>query len=411
MLSTPGAGPSAAAAFFDADQDGDLDLYVGNYVVHDREHPYNDGKPCDWKGLKVSCGPLGMPAGLDTFYENVGTHLVEAGKKFGFAQVEAAYALGAVTCDLDNDGDLDLYVVNDSVRNYLFENQGGGHFLERGLDLGLDYSGRGTPQAGMGVDVGDVDNDGRLDVFVTNFSDDYSTLYHNHLTASGVTYFTDDTTLANLRGPSFDHLSWGCRLTDLDRDGWLDLIVVSGHVYPQVDGAGLRTSYAQLNQVLRNLGPDDQGVIHFEDISSRAGPGFEKRAVTRGLVTVDLDNDGDLDLLMTELDHKPTLLRNDSSQRGAWIGFQLVGRDKLPDAIGARVRVTDSLGTVRLSERASGASYMSSVDPRLLLGLGQARGPLRKVSVRWPDGQTQTHQNLAVGRYWTLDQATGTARD
>jgi len=402
-------GPSTGAAFFDADNDGDLDLYVGNYVNYDPKNPPNNGEPCNWKGIQVSCGPRGTDPGRDTFYENVDGKLVEAGAKFGFNKVKKVYTLGVVTSDFDNDGDIDIYVANDSEPNYMFINQGGGRFSEQGFEFGVDRSTNSTPQAGMGVDTGDLDNDGRLDIFVTNFSHDYNTFYRNRKNAVGITYFEDDTTVSGLNLASFDNLSWGCRITDLDRDGWQDLIVVSGHVYPQVDGAGLDTNYAQLNHIYRNLGPGPSGRITFKLLDEEAGPGLSKRAVSRGLVTVDLDNDGDLDLFIVEMDETPTLLKNVAHAAGHWVGFALRGKGGNRDAIGARVTVTDSKGTVRIRERTSGTSFLSTVDGRLLVGLGAAGGKLKKVEVRWPDGSTKIHENLANDRYWVLDQARGTA--
>ena len=404
-------GPSTAAAFFDADQDGDLDLYVGNYVAYDPEDPPNNGEPCDWKGLKVSCGPRGTPPAADTFYENVGDRLVEATERFGFGGVPKVYALGAVTGDFDGDGDVDLYVANDSEENFFFENQGDGRFRECALDYGLDMGGAGTAQAGMGVDAGDLDNDLRLDIFVTNFSQDYNTTYINQQTASGKTWFSDETENLDLNLASFEMLSWGCRITDLDRDGWQDLIVVSGHVYPQVDGTALGTTYAQQNQVFLNLGTGDGRPLRFKEITSEAGPGFQKRSVTRGLVTADLDNDGDLDLFMVEMDALPTLLRNDGSPSGHWIGFELIGKGRNREAIGARLIVTDSMGVRRLRERHFGSSYFSTCDKRQLFGLGPAGDAVRRVEVRWPDGTTQAFEDLAPDRYWVLRQGEAQARD
>jgi enediyne biosynthesis protein E4 len=401
-------GPSTAAAFFDADGDGDLDLYVGNYVVYDPEHPPNGGQPCEWKGLKVSCGPKGTTPGPDTFYENRDGRLVPATEAFGFA-APASYTLGAITCDADGDGDLDLYVANDSEANRLFLNEGGGHFREAGMELGVDLNEDGVAQAGMGVDCADVDNDGRFDLFVTNFSHDANAFYHNVLTPSGRTMFTDETYVMDLGRASYAFLSWGTRVLDLDFDGWQDIVVVSGHVYPQVDTAPVGSTYRQRNQVFENLGPTD-GRLRFRELEPAADDAFAKVEVSRGLVAADLDNDGDPDFLVVEMDAPPTLIRNDVEKHGAWIGLALRGEGKNVDAIGARVEVEDALGIVRWRLRTSGESYLSSSDPRLVIGLGPANDPVRAVRVRWPSGRTQEHTGLATGRYWLIEAGASEAR-
>ncbi|MAG57982.1 MAG: RNA-binding protein [Planctomycetes bacterium] len=388
-------GPSTACAFFDADGDGDLDLYVGNYVHYDPENPPNHGNPCVWKELLVSCGPRGTTPGEDRFYENTQGKLVDQTKKFGFL-AKPTYTLGTVTGDFDNDGDVDLYVANDSAANYLFENHGGGKFKQAAVRYGCDMNTNGQPQAGMGVDFGDVDNDGRFDLFVTNFSHDYNTLYRNEATKSGRTSFRDNTYEMMLGDASFRYLSWGTRIVDIDQDGWQDIIAVSGHVYPQVDGANKDTSYAQHNQLFLNRGPGDNGRVKFEIISNDT-PGWDKKGVSRGLITWDLDDDGDQDLFIVELDQTPTLLRNDTPARGAWIGLRLKGAAKNRDAIGARVTITDSSGITRYRERTSGASFLSSCDPRLVCGLGSAKGKA-KVEVRWPSGKRSEYE-LAAGQY------------
>jgi hypothetical protein len=392
-------GPSTSAAFFDAEGDGDLDLYVGNYVDYDPEHPPNDGKPCEWKGLTVSCGPKGTTPGLDAFYENRNGTLTLATEAFGFSG-EASYTLGVVTGDFDNDGDVDLYVANDSEKNAYFLNEDG-RFRDAAMEYGVDLNEDGLAQAGMGVDSGDVDNDGRLDLFVTNFSHDTNAFYHNVLTPDGRTLFNDATYVTNLGRASFEFLSWGTRIVDLDQDGWQDIVVVSGHVYPQVDRAPIGSTYRQRNQVFESLG-SVSGRVRFEEVQFSEGDAFAKIEVSRGLVAADLDNDGDQDFLVVELDAKPTLIENETEPRGAWIGFELGGEGGNRDAIGARLTVVDSTGTSRVRERSSGSSYLSSGDPRLVVGLGTADDSIREVRVRWPSGTIETHEGLATGRYWKL---------
>jgi hypothetical protein len=395
-------GPSTAAAFFDAEGDGDLDLYVANYVVYDPKNPPNQGRPCRWHVFDVFCGPWGTEAAPDTFYENREGRLAQASEAFGFASVRPAYGLGAVTGDFDDDGDVDLYVANDSVANFLWENRGG-RFREVALEHGVDRREDGQAQAGMGVDFGDVDNDGRFDYFVTNFANDTNTLYHQLAGAGGRRVFLEATHAMRLGAPSYPMMSWGTRIVDLDRDGWQDIVVASGHIYPPADQVGLGTSYAQVNQVFRNQGRGPGGGVTFEEVSWEPSEAFSKKSVSRGLLTADLDDDGDQDILIVEMDGPPTLLRNDSEGAGHWIGFELVGELGNRDGIGARLSVEDASGNLRFRERTSGGSYLSSSDPRLFFGLGGSGGRVKKVVVRWPSGGRQTFEGLDTDRYWRLD--------
>ncbi|MSR75915.1 MAG: CRTAC1 family protein [Planctomycetes bacterium] len=391
-------GPSTAAAFFDADGDNDLDLYVGNYVDYDTAKPPNNGQPCIWRGLAVSCGPLGTTAAPDHFYENRDGHLVEATAAFGFT-APASYALGTLAADLDGDADTDLIVVNDSMANFLFQNEGGGKFTECALECGTDRNEDGRAQSGMGVDAGDVDNDGRFDFFITNFSHDTNTMRRGSRTADGRLFFTDTTFSMKLGTPSYSKLSWGTRMLDLDRDGDEDIVVVSGHVYPQVDGADVSTTYAQENQVFENLGPiGPRGTTQFAERQSPPGDAFLKRACSRGLVAADFDDDGDHDLLVTEMDSLPTLIRNDTRADGAWIGFSLRGPGGNREAIGTLVTLTDSSGIVRVRQRSWGGGFLSTSDPRLHFGLGAAKGACN-ARVTWPDGASTEVRDLQPGRY------------
>jgi hypothetical protein len=400
--------PSTAAAFFDADSDGDLDLYVGNYVHYDPDDPPNGGRPCDWRGLAVMCGPKGTTAAADTFWENRDGRLHEAGERFGFSAVRSSYTLGALAGDLDNDGDVDLYVANDSEPNYLFENLGGGRFREVGMLRGADRNEDGRSQAGMGVDLGDVDNDGRFDLFETNFSHDTNTLYRNLLTPAGETLFEDATYTMHLGLQSYDYLGWGARIVDIDHDGWQDVVVVSGHVYPQVDRMPVGTAYRQRNQIFLNRGRSADGRTTFDEHVPPPGDAFELENVSRGLVVADLDNDGDADLLVVEMDGPPTLIRNDSRLDGNWIGFLLRGEASNLDAIGALLSVEDSTGQLRWRQQVGGGSYLSTGDPRLHLGLGSALDPVRTVTVTWPSGNQTVHRDLPPNRYWLLQESSPT---
>lgn len=403
-------GPSTAAAFFDADADGDLDLYVGNYVRYEPDRPPNHGQPCRWRSIAVVCGPRGTTPAPDAFYENRDGALAEATRAFGFDRVADSYTLGAVSGDFDNDSDTDLYVANDSEPNYLFENLGAGRFREVGAERGTDRNEDGRAQAGMGLDFGDVDNDGRFDYFVTNFSHDTNTLYHNIASPDGLTLFEDLTYAAKLGLDSFRMLGWGTGIVDLDLDGWQDLVIAAGHVYPEVSTETVGTSYAQRNQVYFNQGRSGAQPVTFRLYEPPPGDAFATEEVSRGLVLADFDDDGDSDLVFVNLHAAPSVVRNDLPRDDRhWIGFRLRGPDRNADAIGARLTVEDSSGTRRWRERTSGASYLSGNDPRILVGLGQAAGPLR-VSVAWPGGRSTTYEGLEADRYWSLDAA-GTAAE
>lgn len=393
-------GWSTGAAFADVDRDGDLDLYVANYVDFDPRTTPRQGNPrCVFMGVKVFCGPRGLTPLQDVFYRNRGDGTFEERtRESGLWQAEPYYGLGTVFGDVDGDGDIDLYVANDATPNLLFLNRGDGTFEERGLLLGVAFSQDGAEQAGMGTHMGDYDGDGRLDIVVTNFSHDTNTLYRNQEGMFEVTTF-----VAGLGEASLDRLGWGVAFVDLDHDGWLDLFVANGHTYPQMDGRGLGTTYRQANQVFLN---DGQG--HFLDVSERAGPGLEVVESSRGAVFGDLDNDGDIDVVVVNLGAAPTLLRNESNTKNQWIGFRLIGMGANTEAVGARVTVRSD-GRMQVDEVRAGSGFLSGSDLRLVFGLGRA-AKADEVSVRWPDGSTSQYSGLAAGQYHALvqpDPATG----
>jgi len=387
-------GWSAGAAFADVDRDGDLDLYVANYVAFDPRTTPRMGNPrCIFMGVKVFCGPRGLTPLQDSFYRNRGDGTFEERtRQSGFWQAEPYYGLGTVFGDVDGDGDIDLYVANDATPNLLFLNRGDGTFEEQGLLQGVAFSQDGAEQAGMGTSMGDYDGDGRLDIVVTNFSHDTNTLYRNQDGMFEVTTFT-----AGLGEASLARLSWGVAFVDLDHDGWRDLFVSNGHTYPQMDGRGLGTTYRQANQVFLNTGDG-----RFRDVSNRAGPGLQVVESSRGAAFGDLDNDGDVDMVVVNLGATPTLLRNDSDTTNHWIGFRLVGHGANQDAVGARVTIRAG-GRVQMDEVRAGSAFLSGHDLRLLFGLGTS-GKADQVEVRWPDGSTSQHPGLAAGQYHRLVQ-------
>ncbi len=385
-------GWNTGAAFFDADGDGDLDLYVASYIDCSLEDVLKARRTLDWKGLeKVAAGPFGLKGAPDHFFRS------EGGKRFVDATVEAgledkalAYGFAVRAADFDDDGDLDLYVANDSDANYYYRNEGNGTFKEMGAWAGCALDANGAAQASMGVAVGDVTGDGILDLFVTNFSEDFSTLYRG----LGKGFFEDASEETRVGPLTHRPMSWGAAFADLDNDGDLDLVVANGHIYPQIDlHPELIGTYAQRSLLLENRG----GV--FADVTSDAGPGFETPHSSRGLAVGDFDNDGDLDILITNLDEPPVLLRNDS-RTGSWLTVicEVPGGTAIP--IGTTVRVTAG-GRTQRRDIASGDSYMSTHDPRLHFGLGAVE-KVDEIDVRWPDGSHSVRRGVAARQFLTI---------
>lgn len=385
---------SSAAAFADFDRDGDVDLYVANYLSFDVNHPPKDGPLCRYRGVKVQCGPRGLTAQGDRFFENLGdARFLDKTVEVGVGQSPASYGLGVVWGDYDADGDPDIYVANDSMPNYLFQNQGDGSFIEVGLLVGVAVNDSGREQAGMGVDFADYDNDRDLDVIVTNFSDDTNTLYEN----GGGSFFGDRTYAAGLGQATWQSLGWGVSFVDLDLDGWKDLVLANGHVYPEVDVHQLGTSYRQRNLIFGNLGNG-----RFEDATEKAGSGLGEVRNSRGLAVGDVNNDGHMDLLISNLNESPSMLLNDSSSKGNWLLLKLEGTCSNRSAIGARVSVrTGQLSQIR--EVQSGGSYQSQNDLRLHFGLG-SHSVVDQILIRWPGGKEQELTKVPVNRILEIQE-------
>lgn len=364
-------------AFVDYDRDGKLDLAVANYVHFDLANTPAPGQMagCIWKGVPVMCGPRGLDHSPNILYHNLGNGKFEdVSVSSGFQKTSAHYCFSVTTLDYNDDGWPDLYVACDSTPAILYRNNHNGTFTDVGADSGVAFNEDGREQAGMGSTAGDYDGDGRLDLFKTNFSDDTSTLYRNN----GDGTFTDTTFTAGL-GINADALGWGAAFADVDNDGWPDLLVANGHVYPEVDSAHLGSNFREPRFLYYNLGNG-----HFKDLSSSSGPGFTVPESSRGLAVADLFNDGRLEAVVNNLSDLPMLLVNTAKNQNHWLGLHLVGTVSNRDAIGARVTVQ---GTKRawVDEVRSGSSYNSSNDLRLHFGLGQEN---RVVSllVRWPSG-------------------------
>ena len=393
-LGVADGGWSSSAAFGDIDADGLLDLYVANYLVFDLEDPPGGGQLCSgFKGLDVYCGPHGMVPQANALYRNGGggADFVEMGRATGI-DADRQASLGVVFGDYDNDNDQDIYVANDGYPNLLYRNDGDWHLAEIAAFSGAAYSEDGRAQAGMGVTAGDYDNDGDLDLYMTHFSDDVNTLYQNQGTGS----FYDLTAATGLGGEVRPYLGWSTGFFDYDNDGWLDLYVVNGHIYPQVDQhpAGLR--YSQRNLLYRNMGGT------FAEVGASAGPGFAQQKVSRGGALGDYDTDGDLDLLVMNLNDAPTLLQNRGGSRGNWLGLELIGAPSNRDALGARVTLFAG-GRAQMREVQRGSGYLSQNDGRVLFGLGAATA-VERVEIRWPSGRTQLVEQPEIRRYVVVQE-------
>jgi hypothetical protein len=401
-------GWSTGATWGDYDGDGRLDLFVPGYVEMDFDKlpssPTETGKPgtttqnfCQFRGVAVMCGPRGLTGEGDTLYHQKPDGTFEdVSKKAGVDDPQRYYGFTSAFVHANEDNLLDLIVVNDSTPNQLYINKGDGTFEETGYPSGVALNENGREQAGMGLAIGDYDNDGRVDFHITNFSDDANVLYHN----DGEGNFTDVTFQTGLGEPSIPFLGWGTSFLDYDNDGWADLIVANGHVYPEVDNHQWGTSYAQQPLLFRNLRNG-----RFERVGAAPGSGLARALTARGLAVGDLDLDGRLDVVMNNIDSKPAVLRNVTTPVGNWLSLRLVGdtsKKTSRDAIGARVYVTS--GNIRQRRDViSGNSYASQNDPAVHFGLGSA-SRVEKIEIQWPDGSLQTVRAPGVNRRITIKE-------
>jgi len=392
-VETPGW--NTGASFFDADGDGNLDLYIAAYIEATLEDVLAAGRTLDWKGVDtVAFGPFGLTGASDHFFLSNGDGTFrEVTSQAGMRDLVQGYGFGVRAADFDADGDLDLYVANDSDANYLYRNEGGGLFKETGLWSGAAFDSNGAAQAGMGVAVGDVNGDLLFDIVVTNFSEDFTTLY----IGEGDGFFRDASHDTGIGAATFLPLSWGTVLADLDNDGDLDLVIANGHIYPQVDEhPEFGMVYAQRNQLLENLGDG-----RFEDVTDHAGPGFALARSSRGVAAGDYDNDGDLDLLITALDGPPVLLRNESTV-GSWLNIACDVPPGGGGIIGTRVEV-EAGGHRMVRDISSGGSLLSVHDPRMHFGLGSA-DVAEQVKVMWLDGSTSVESEVSANRFLVVEK-------
>jgi hypothetical protein len=391
-------GWSTGASFGDYDGDGQLDLFVAGYVDFDPANPpearttESGVKYCYFRGQAVMCGPRGLKGASDRLFRNQGASYVEVSKPAGVADENGYYGFAAAWVDIDDDGKLDLLVANDSTPNYLYRNKGDGTFEDISFASGFALSEDGREQAGMGLAVGDYDSDGRVDLYVTNFSDDTNTLYHN----DGAGMFTDVTHAAGHGVPTIPFLGWGAGFIDFDNDGLKDLLVANGHVYPQVDKFDWGTTWAQRPLLFKN-----RSGKFFDVAPAATGSGLAVVIPARGLALGDIDNDGRVDAVINNCDGHPTVLRNETAKTGHWLTVKLVGGPKSPrDAVGATVWLTAS-GKRQRADVLSGASYCSQSDLRLHFGLG-AKTKVEKLEVRWPSGAREVVPIKAVDRAITI---------
>ena len=374
-----GGGWSAGCGFADYDRDGDLDLFVSRYVKMDLQDlpEFGKGKSCEYRGIAVQCGPRGLPGEGDFLFRNEGDGtFTEVGAKAGVADPRAHFGLGLAWFDQNADGWPDLYVANDSTPSFLYVNQKDGTFKETAFPMGVAVSQDGGEQGSMGVTLGDYDRSGKLSLFVTNFSEEYNALYRNE-----GTHFSDMSFKSKTAAISLPFVGWGTAFLDYDNDGWLDLIVANGHVYPQMDQARRSGSagYRQRRLLYHN---NRDGT--FDEVAARYGPALTEERVSRGLAVGDLDDDGRLDVVINDLDGAPQVLRNEMAGAGHWLLVRLSGTGRNRNAIGAVVTV-HSGGVTQVRVVQSGTSYVSQDDQRRHFGLGSAARADR-VEVLWPDG-------------------------
>jgi hypothetical protein len=374
---------STSTGFFDFDRDGDLDLYVVNYLdARTDDNPYCGLRKA---GYRMYCNPTIFDGMADRLFRNDGDGtFTDVSRQSGIAN-PAGKGLGVTFCDFDRDGDPDVYVANDLVRNFLYRNNGDGTFLDAAYGAGVGFDSNGKPQAGMGVDCADVDGNGFPDIFVTNFSEELNTLYEN----GGKGIFEDVSTRAGL-GSGYLPLGFGTKMFDADNDGDLDIHVTNGHVIDNVKLYHPTFTYAQKDLLYENLGG------RFRDVSARGGPALQAPRVGRGLAVADFDNDGHLDVVISSAGQRPALLRNQGARKGNWISIRARGTKSNAFGLGATVQV--EAATLRqVREINNVASYLSSNDTRLHVGLGDA-ATVQRIEVLWPSGARQVLTDVAVNQ-------------
>jgi hypothetical protein len=387
----------SGCTFVDYDRDGHLDLFVSNYVRFSLENAPTPGQnsSCSWKGVPVECGPRGLATGIHSLYHNNGDGtFTDVSEHAGITRATPAYGLTVAAADFDEDGWPDIYVACDSTPSLLFMNNHDGTFREEAVLRGAAFSDDGMEQAGMGLGIGDYDLDGHLDIFKTHFADDANILYHN----DGKANFEDATTSSRL-GVETRWVCWGAGIVDLDNDGYPDLFMVSGHVYPEIEKRLPQYPNKTPRAVFRNLG---KGI--FEELIEQAGPGVAEPHCSRGCAFGDFDNDGDLDILIVNLNEPPSLLRNDLGGKANWLKVKLEGTTSNRSAIGARVLVHYG-GKTQAQAVLSQSSFCSCNDPRLHFGIGSEAS--LDLDVYWPNGGHESFKKIAANQLITFREGKG----
>ena len=387
----------SGCTWVDYDRDGRLDLFVANYLntTLDKLPKPGENPDCTWKGVAVNCGPRGLPTGsVQLFHNNGDGTFTDVSKQSGVSAAAGSYPMTTVAADYDNDGWPDIYVACDSTPSWLFHNQRDGTFHEQALERGVALSEDGLEQAGMGVGIGDYDLDGNLDIFKTNFADDTNVLYHN----DGKGNF-DDVTIRSGLGVETRYVGWGTGIVDLDNDGFPDLFVATGSVYPEVEKKVPAYPFRTPRLVFRNLGDG-----RFEELIEEAGSGIGEAHASRGCAFGDFDNDGDMDILVINLNEPPSLLRNDLSGSGHWLKVLLIGVKSNRSALGSRV--TARYGNrVQAQEVLAQSSFYSVNDRRLHFGLGTET--VAHLTIRWTNGNIETVPNIAADQLIVIREGAG----
>ncbi len=384
-------------AFLDYDRDGHLDLFVSNYIRFDLQHAPVPGEnsTCNWKGVPVNCGPRGLPTGRHSLYHNNGDGtFTDVTKRAGIAAATESYGMTVVTADFDEDGWPDIFVACDSTPSLLFMNNHDGTFREEGVMRGVALSEDGMEQAGMGVGIGDYNLDGHLDLFKTHFIGDTYGFYRN----DGKGEFDDVTRLVKI-GVETRYTSWGTGLVDFDNDGYPDVLIITGSVYPEVESKLPQYPYRTPRVLFRNLGDGE-----FEELPTQGGPGITAPHSSRGCAFGDFDNDGDMDVLIMNMNEPPSLLRNDVDPKQHWVKVKLEGVKSNRSAIGARVIVHYG-DKKQVQPVVSQSSYYSCNDLRLHFGLGAANSV--DIEVYWPNGLHEVHKGMAADQLVTLREGVG----
>ncbi|HEX9365950.1 MAG TPA: CRTAC1 family protein [Vicinamibacterales bacterium] len=393
-------GWATGCGFADYDRDGRLDLFVTRYVKVDLAHlpQFGRDKTCEYRGVPVQCGPRGLEGETDFLFHNDGDgRFTDVSARAGVSDPKGSFGLGLAWLDVNGDGWPDLYVGNDSNANFLYVNQKDGTFKEAGFPMGVAVSEDGSEQGSMGIAVGDYDHSGRFSLFVTNFAEEYNALYH-----PDGDHFSDVSFRSRTAAASLPYVGWGNAFLDYDNDGWLDLIAVNGHVYPQLDRVkmGASAGYRQRKLLYHNRADGT-----FEEVAGRYGASFTEARVSRGLAIGDIDNDGGIDIVINDLDGPPQVLRNELAGRGHWLLVKLRGAPPNTSAIGAIVTVrTGSLSQTGLVQ--SGSSYLSQNDIRQHFGLGAAQ-VVDAIQVTWPDGTISRRANLKADQIVEIVQDAG----